>query len=162
MRSENKSTRKIILLIPIATILIGLLIWRPWDQDSILSKPNITAGGSIGISGDDLTHQRINLEYTLVNMSLQEIDNVQVIITTTATNNPQKPAILEALPDRPGSVVLKPGERMIFSLEWEFDTSNISEEEKNILEATTIVEAKYFLVNGQEKDQRIFPYLNHM
>jgi hypothetical protein len=87
-----------------------------------------------------LAHSSIKYDINLYNDGLQEAKNVHVTIQTIATNNSDKPAILEAVPSNIASPVnIASWQSLNFGIEWEFDAGSLSKIELvQLIEQTTI------------------------
>jgi hypothetical protein len=104
------------------------------------TSAHLTVNFSNSIGGADLAHSSIKYDINLYNDGLQEAKNVHVTIQTIATNNSDKPAILEAVPSNIASPVnIASWQSLNFGIEWEFDAGSLSKIELvQLIEQTTI------------------------
>ena len=104
------------------------------------SGPHLTTNYSDSIGGSDMAHSLFNFDINLYNDGLQEAKDVHVTIQTMATNNPDKPTKIEAIPANNISPVnIASFQSFNFQLQWEFDGSNLSKMDLfQLIQKTTI------------------------
>jgi hypothetical protein len=104
------------------------------------SGPHLIANYSDSIGGLDMAHSLFNFDINLYNDGLQEAKDVHVTIQTMATNNPDKPTKIEAIPANNISPVnIASFQSFNFQLQWEFDGSNLSKMDLfQLIQKTTI------------------------
>jgi len=91
------------------------------------TAPQLVISFSISGGGEGLDRSLLKCDITLNNDGLREAKDVHVTIQTPATNNPVKPAILEATPGNGTTPInIASWQSGYFHAEWEFDAGNLS------------------------------------
>lgn len=118
---------------------------------TLQSGPHLTVNYNDSIGGTDITHSLFNFDITLYNDGLQDAKNVHVTLQTMATNNPDKPAQLEATPtDAINPVNIASWQSVHYHVEWEFDGSNLTKMDLFQLIQQTTLTVTYYTTDGTE------------
>jgi predicted anti-sigma-YlaC factor YlaD len=125
------------------------------------TQPVFTRQISSGIGAqpgyDDYAHQQISYRVTITNQSSDTVKNVRVILTTLATNEEIKPAVLEGIPENPVHLDLASDESEAYNFVWNFNPGNQSKEEILKLVEQTKITVKFTARDGSELTQRLYP-----
>ena len=118
-------------------------------------KQTFSSDVAISIGGEDPAHQQISFSIAITNISEEVAQNVQVTLSTMATNEASGRWKTEAEPATP--VDLEPGDSRTYNISWEYDATNTSKEELSRLVDLTTVLAKHSTPEGEEAVQLLFP-----
>jgi hypothetical protein len=126
------------------------------------SNPVFTYGvtSSIGAQPgyDDAAHQQISYHITITNQSSETVRHVRVTLSTLATNEEVKPAIIEAEPENPGHQDFAPDESETYHAVWNYDGSDQPKEKIISLVDRTTITVKFTTEDGRELTQMIHPH----
>ena len=116
------------------------------------SGPHLTANYSDSIgSGADKTHSSFIFDINLYNDGLAEAKDVHITLQTTATNNSNKPAIIEGAPtNTPGPVNIASWQTVNYKIQWEFDSTNLTKMDLIQLINETTFTVTYHTADGKE------------
>ncbi len=106
---------------------------------------------------DDYAHQRITFKVAIKNVSSETLKNVQVVLSSMATNDETKPMILEAQPENPVQVDFAPDETRIYNLAWNYNPGDLSKMEIIGFVNQTTIMVKFTTQDERELTQLIYP-----
>lgn len=117
----------------------------------------ITSGIGAQPGYDDPAHQQISYHIAITNQSSETVENVRVMLSSMATNDEQKPLVIEGQPETAGHVEFAPGDSETYNIAWNYDGSrNTKEEIIDLVEQTTIT-VEFTTQDGRDLTQSLLP-----
>jgi predicted anti-sigma-YlaC factor YlaD len=129
-----------------------------WHRVSVPDVSSFVFAGNIGFSIDDIdsSHQRVRYDITLTNRTSELLSNVQVLVSTPATN--AGVSVLKATSNSAEPVNIAPGRSHSFSVSWHYDSSDSGRQELSRLLPLTTASARYTTSTGGQEEQSLTPF----
>ncbi len=128
----------------------------PDSRQPVFSRDMVvTIGAEPGYN--DAAHQQVTFRITLTNQSAETVDNVRLTLSTMATNETEKPAVIEARPQDPEITSFAPDRSETYIASWKFDGSHLSKQEISRLVDETQVKVKFTTQDGRELTELLSP-----
>ena len=140
-------------------------LFPDWQMAGIITPDSkqpvfgVNLSDSIGAEPgyNDAAHQQITFRINITNQSSETVKNVRIMLSTLATNEAQKPQVIQAEPENTGHLDFEPDQSETYNITWKFDGSNTSKQEISRLVDETTVMVKFTTQDGRELTQLLSP-----